>query len=171
MFVGTEGTLVLTTQVNRPQGVRCMNQSPATRPWSSACKTILDTMQADTSTRTFAVAGEQGDVKVPLTLTERKIFRNAALRNVALRNVAGRASFTDLIVATGQCIVVVDATVLSDQASWYDIWLAAVSADGMCARQGRSGLSRFIGKWGYLKASKINRAIGRSRKLTVQVKK
>ena len=29
--------------------------------------------------------------------------------------------------------------------SWYDLWQAAVALDGMCARSGKTGKSRFLG--------------------------
>lgn len=49
-------------------------------------------------------------------------------------------------IATGQCRILVDITAPQDQASWYDIWAAAVALDGMCARAERAGKSRFLGE-------------------------
>ena len=31
-------------------------------------------------------------------------------------------------------------------AKWYDLWVAAVAADGMCARSGKAGTARFLGE-------------------------
>ncbi|CAF9934844.1 MAG: hypothetical protein ALECFALPRED_006161 [Alectoria fallacina] len=57
---------------------------------------------------------------------------------------------------TGKCSITVDTTAPNDAASWYDLWQAVVALDGMCARGGRAGKSRFLG-------------IGR--KLVVEIKK
>ena len=44
------------------------------------------------------------------------------------------------------CTIVIDTIAPSDQGSWYDIWSAAVALDGMCARFGQTGRSRFLGR-------------------------
>lgn len=47
----------------------------------------------------------------------------------------------------GECTIMVDVTAPEVRASWYDIWQAAVTLDGKCARSGKSGLARFVGEW------------------------
>ncbi len=59
----------------------------------------------------------------------------------------GTKTDLDNVTATGRCTITIDSTVPEETASWYDVWVAAVSADGMCARQGRAGLARFIGEY------------------------
>lgn len=124
-----EENFVITTQEYRPPFIRCQPQGPATRPKSSACATILNTMKASTGQTSFATSGAgPADETLPQTLTE----------------------------PTGQCTIVVGVTASGETASWYDIWQAAVALDGMCARSGKAGLSRFLGT---------------GRKLTVEISK
>ena len=56
-------------------------------------------------------------------------------------------NMTLIISATGKCSFTVDTTAPDDAASWYDLWQAAVALDGMCARTGRAGKSRFLGEY------------------------
>lgn len=49
-------------------------------------------------------------------------------------------------LATGTCSITIDTTAPDDTASWYDLWQAAVALDGMCARAGKAGKSRFLGE-------------------------
>ena len=48
--------------------------------------------------------------------------------------------------ATSTCAIHIDIIAPDDRAAWYDLWQAAVALDGMCARKGRTGKSRFLGK-------------------------
>lgn len=50
------------------------------------------------------------------------------------------------LLASGGCTITIDITVSEDQASWYDLWAAAVALDGMCARGRKTGQARFLGK-------------------------
>ena len=49
-------------------------------------------------------------------------------------------------LATNTCAIHIDIIAPDDRASWYDLWQAAVALDGLCARKGRTGKSRFLGK-------------------------
>ena len=49
-------------------------------------------------------------------------------------------------LATNTCAISIDITAPDDEASWYDLWQAAVALDGMCARVGRTGKARFLGR-------------------------
>ena len=49
-------------------------------------------------------------------------------------------------LATNTCAFSIDITAPDDKAPWYDLWQAAVALDGMCARTGRTGKSRFLGE-------------------------
>lgn len=48
--------------------------------------------------------------------------------------------------ATGKCSITIDTTAPDSEASWYDLWQAAVALDGMCVRAGRPGKARFLGE-------------------------
>lgn len=52
-------------------------------------------------------------------------------------------------LATGKCSITIDTTVPDSEASWYDLWQAAVALDGMCARAGKMGKARFLGQFLY----------------------
>ena len=80
-------------------------------------------------------------------------------------------------VATNTCALHIDIIAPDDKASWYDLWQAAVAIDGMCARQGRTGKSRFLGEirlfplllCAYVVANQYN--LGANRKITMEIKK
>ena len=80
-------------------------------------------------------------------------------------------------VATNRCALHIDIIAPDDKASWYDLWEAAVTLDGMCARQGRTGKSRFLGR---IRLSHLllclcvvanQYYVGGNRKITMEVKK
>lgn len=48
-------------------------------------------------------------------------------------------------LAAGSCAITFSITAAHDTASWYDLWEAAVSLDGMCIRQGHYAQARFLG--------------------------
>ena len=97
------------------------------QPASDACKTILNLMRVGTENTTFAVLGVEGDVTVPLVLTERKKFPNIVSFWLTLRRTV-----------TEKCTITIDSTVPDDSASWYELWQAAVAVDG----QGKGRLEK-----------------------------
>ena len=50
-------------------------------------------------------------------------------------------------LATNTCAIAIDITAPDDEASWYDLWQAAVALDGLCARAGKVGKARFLGRF------------------------
>ncbi|KAL6721796.1 hypothetical protein ACLMJK_000901 [Lecanora helva] len=124
-----EGNLQVIVQAYKPPFIRCAGAPPTSRPDSNACKTILDSMKATTGLTKFGAVGVEGiEEQLPMVLNE----------------------------PTGKCKIIIDITAPDDIAQWYDIWAAAAALDGMCARGGRTGKSRFLGT---------------NRKLTVEIKK
>ena len=49
-------------------------------------------------------------------------------------------------LATNTCAIHIDIIAPDDKAAGYDLWQAAVALDGLCARKGRTGKSRFLCK-------------------------
>ena len=135
-LAGDEGNFLVTTQAYSPPWIRCQVQPLPMQPASDACKIILNSMRAGTENTTFAVLGVEGDVMVPLVLTERKKFPNIVSFWLTLRRTA-----------TERCTITIYSTVPDDSASWYELWQAAVAVDGMCARQGQAGKARFLGEF------------------------
>ena len=75
----------------------------------------------------------------------------------------------------GGCTITFDSTAPEDTASWYDLWAAAVALDGMCARGGKTGKSRFLGEvtriWLPVYLNAHFAFLGANRKLVVEMKK
>ncbi|CAD6587534.1 MAG: hypothetical protein ASARMPRED_003174 [Alectoria sarmentosa] len=115
-YPAEENNFQLTMKSYSPPFIRCSNTAPAARPVSTSCQVIINTMKASVDLTTFGAVGIFGvEEYLPQVLTERK------------------------------CSFTVDTTAPDDAASWYDLWQAAVALDGMCARTGRAGKSRFLG--------------------------
>lgn len=82
-------------------------------------------------------------------------------------------------LATNTCAISIDITAPDDKASWYDLWQAAVVLDGLCARVGKTGKARFLGRFSvawtlfYFYACRGLRMIatGANRKLTMEIKR
>ena len=78
-------------------------------------------------------------------------------------------------IATNTCALHIDIVAPDDKASWYDLWEAAVTLDGMCARKGRTGKSRFLGEIRLFRlwlCVVTNRClVGANRKITMEIKK
>lgn len=124
-----EMNFLFTMRVYSPPFIRCSNTPPAARPESPSCQTILNTMKVTIAPTKFGAVGiADVDEHLPQTLTE----------------------------PTGKCSITIDTTAPDSQASWYDLWQAAVALDGMCVRAGRPGKARFLGM---------------NRKLVVEMKK
>lgn len=95
-------------------------------------------MKASTEQTAFGAVGV-ADVEeyLPQTLTE----------GMCLSLVFGTISQLSLILsASGGCTITIDTLVPDDKASWYELWAVAVALDGMCARGGKTGQARFLGK-------------------------
>ena len=76
-------------------------------------------------------------------------------------------------LATNTCAFHIDIIAPDDKASWYDLWEAAVTLDGMCARKGRAGKSRFLGAFRLFRLCVVadQCCVGVNRKITMEVKK
>ena len=60
-------------QAYRPPFTRCSNTPPAARPVTTACQTIIDTMNAATDQTTFGARNvEDVQQHLPMVLTERE---------------------------------------------------------------------------------------------------
>ena len=60
-------------QAYRPPFTRCPNTPPAARPVTTACQTIIDTMDAATDQTTFGARNvEDVQQHLPMVLTERE---------------------------------------------------------------------------------------------------
>lgn len=68
-----EANLAISLRVYKPPFIRCTEASPAMRPNSKSCETILDTMKASTGRTIFGAVGV-ADVQeqLPQVLTERE---------------------------------------------------------------------------------------------------
>ena len=117
--LGTEENMLLDVRAYTPPFTRCVNTPPQSRPVTSACASIIANMRASMAQTRFGAQGiEDVDQHLPIILNS----------------------------DAGTCKIKIDIVAPEDSTSWYNIWGAAVALDGMCARGGRAGKVRFLGK-------------------------
>ena len=111
-------------------------------------------MKASTEqTRFGAVGVPDVQTELPQSFTDRESPLSSPLleKNSDFKDVNwGWNQLTEMrfSTATSACTISIDIIAPDDTASWYDLWAAAVALDGMCARGGRTGKSRFLGRCG-----------------------